>query len=125
MSDIIDKLPSKSSFGFDGISTKLLKSVKSALTKPITVIINQMIRTSIFPDKLKIAKVIPLYKKNDETVFSNYRPISLLPAISKIFEKVLFIQIYDYFQEKKLFYRAQYGFRKKTLNRFSSFGTDR
>ncbi len=48
-----------------------------------------MLTTGIFPDKLA-KKIIPVYKKDDETVFTNYRPISLLPAISKIFEKVLF-----------------------------------
>ncbi len=70
-----------------------------------------MLTTGIFPDKLKIAKVIPLHKKDEETLFTNYRPISLLPAISKIFEKVIFKQLYNFFLEKKLFYNAQYGFR--------------
>ncbi len=68
-----------------------------------------MLNTEIFPDKLKIAKIIPVYKKDYETVFTNYRPISLLPAISKIFEKVLFKQLCEYFTDKKLFYNAQYG----------------
>ncbi len=108
---IIDGLAPKSSSGFDELSTKLLKSSKLVLLKSITLIVNQMISTGIFPDKLKIAKINPIYKKEDETLFTNYRPISLLPAISKIFEKVLFQQIYDYFQEKKLFYKSQYGFR--------------
>ncbi len=113
--DIIKKinneLAPKSSFGFDRLSTKLIKDVRNFLFEPITLIVNQMISTSIFPDKLKIAKITPIFKKEDETLFTNYRPISLLPAISKIFEKVLFKQIYDYFQQKKLFYSAQYGFR--------------
>ncbi len=64
-----------------------------SLTKPITLIINQMLNTGIFPDKLKIAKIIPIYRKDDETLFTNYSPISLLPTISKIFEKVIFKQI--------------------------------
>ncbi len=67
--------------------------------------------TGIFPDKLKIAKVILLHKKDEETLFINYRPISLLPAISKIFEKVIFKQLYNFFLEMKLFYNAQYGVR--------------
>ncbi len=111
-SEIIDKLAPKSSSGFDGISTKLLKTVKDPILNPITVIINQMLSTGIFPDKLKIAKVTPIFKKDDETLFTNYRPISILPALSKIFEKVIFRQIYNYFQEKNLFYNAQYGFRE-------------
>ncbi len=74
-----------------------------------------MLNTGIFPDKLKIAKVTPVYKKDDETLFTNYRPISMLPSISKVFEKVIFKQLYEYFQSKNLFYSAQYGFRKVSL----------
>ncbi len=106
----IKKLAPKTSYRFDKISTKLLKTIKVTLVKPITLIINQMLNTGIFPDKLKIAKVIPIHKKEEETLFTNYRPISLLPAISKIFEKVIFKQLYQFFQEKKMFYNAQYGF---------------
>ncbi len=60
-------------------------------------IINQMLNTGIFPDKLKIAKVIPIHKNEDEILFTNYRAISLLPANSKIFEKVIFKQLYQFF----------------------------
>ncbi len=75
--------------------------LKVSPTKLITLIINQMLNTGIFPHKLKIAKIIPIYKKDDETIFTNYRPISLLPTISKIFEKVIFKQIYSFFQENE------------------------
>ncbi len=68
-----------------------------------------MLKTATFPDKLKIAKVISLYKKDDETFFSNYCQISLLPAISKIFEKVIFIQLITYFKVNNLCYNHQYG----------------
>ena len=118
---IIDKLKSKTSCGFDGISTKLLKMSKETLLKPITVIINQMITTGIFPDKLKISKIIPIYKKDDKTFFTNYRPISLLPTISKKFEKVIFKQLYDFFQTKKLFNNAQYGFRSEHSTEFAAY----
>ncbi len=117
---IIDKLAPKTSCGFDGISSKLVKSIKVALINPITLIINQMLNTGIFPDKLKIAKIIPIHKKDDETLFNNYRPISLLPAISKIFEKVIFMQIYQFFQENKLLYNAQYGFRTEHSTEFAA-----
>ncbi len=112
ISNIIDNFAPKSSCGYDGVSMKLLKSVKDSLLKPITLIVNQMLTTGIFPDKLKTAKVTPIFKKDDDTLFSNYRPISILPAISKIFEKVIFKQLFDHFQEKRLFYSAQYGFRE-------------
>ncbi len=93
----VDKLAPKSSCGFDGISSKIIKMLKVSLAKPITLIINQMLNTGIFPDKLKIAKIIPIYKKDDETLFTNYTSISLLPTIFKIFEKVIFMQIYSFF----------------------------
>ncbi len=69
-----------------------------------------MLKTGFFPDKLKIARVKPLHKKDDETSFSNYHPISLLPVISKIFEKVIFMELYTYFKDNKLLYNHQNGF---------------
>ena len=120
ISEIIDNLAPKTSSGFDGISTKLIKTIKNVLIKPVTIIINQMIATGIFPDKLKIAKVTPVFKKDDETLFTNYRPISILPALSKIFEKVIFKQMYEYFQKKKIFYNAQYGFREGHSTEFAA-----
>ncbi len=71
-----------------------------------------MINTGIFPDKLKFAKIIPIYKKDDETLFTNYRPISLLPVISKIFERTIFKQLYKFLNDNKLLYNSQYGFRE-------------
>ncbi len=59
--------------------------LKVFLTKPITLIINQMLNTGIFPDKLKIAKILPIYKKDDQTLFTNYSPISFQPTIIKIY----------------------------------------
>ncbi len=112
----IDNLKAKSSYGWDNISTKLMKSIKTALINPLTIIINQSLKTRIFPDKLKIAQVIPLFKKDDDTVFSNDCPISLLPAISKVFEKAIFIQTYKYFQSRNLFYKNQYGFQRRSFH---------
>jgi len=108
---IIENLKSKSSYGVDRISNRLLKQIKYELSEPIAVIINQSISQGIFPDKLKIAKVIPLFKSGDSHVLNNYRPVSVLPSISKIFEKFMFNQIYEYFHENNLLYQSQYGFR--------------
>jgi hypothetical protein len=69
--------------------------------------------TGIFPNKLKIAKVIPLYKKGDDSIFDIYRPISILPSISKVFERTMFNQLHEYFYKNKLYYSSQYGFREK------------
>ena len=97
----------------DGISPVLLKHIKHEISKPVTLILNQCLATGIFPDKLKIAKVVPIYKSEDENIFNNYRPISILPALSKVFEKIIFNQTYSYFDDHNLFFGNQYGFRKK------------
>ena len=109
---IMNNLPSKSSTDKDQISTNLLKQIKHCITPSLTLIINQMLNTGIFPDNMKITKVIPLFPKNDDKCFSNYRPISLLSSISKVFEKVIYNQIYCHFDSHNLFYISQYGFRK-------------
>ena len=95
-SRIIDSLKPKTSTGVDCISNKLLKYVRNVISEPLTIIINQMLNMGVFPDLLKISKVIPIYKKEDDTMFLNYRPISLLPSISKIFEKVILEQLTTY-----------------------------
>ncbi len=120
INDIIEKLEPKTSFGFDGLSTKLIKTTKAIMTKHITLIINEKLNTGIFPDQLKIAKITPIYKKEDDILFTNYRPILLLPNISNIFEKVIFLQVYNFFQEKNLLYCAQYGFYTEHSTEFAA-----
>ena len=108
--NIINELKPKESTGYDNISAKLLKYVKNEVSPALTLIINQSFSTGIFPNKLKIARVLPLFKKEDEKLLSNYRPISLLPVISKIFERAMFVQLYTYFKDNNLFCKNQYGF---------------
>ena len=76
----------------------------------ITHIINQCFSSCIFPDKLKMARVLPIYKKNNKTLPHNYRPISILPTISKILENVMHSQLLEYFSVNKLLSSQQYGF---------------
>ena len=109
---IIGDLKPKSSAGYDNLSSKLLKDIKGIISCPLSIIINQSLCSGIFPSKLKLAEVIPLYKKEDQRVFGNYRPISLLSSISKIFEKVAFKQILEYFTSNNLLFESQYGFRE-------------
>ena len=101
------------SYGIDGISNVLLKSISNEIINPLTLIINQSLETRIFPNAFKTSKVIPIYKKGDKANLNNYRPISMLPTISKIFELVIHMQLYAYFCENNLLCEQQYGFRSK------------
>ena len=83
---VIDSFKPKTSSGFDGLSNKLVKVIKDKITECVTEIINQSVTRNIFPEKLKLAKVVPLHEKNEDYFFDNYRPISLLPSISKVIE---------------------------------------
>ena len=117
---VIKNLKSKSSVGHDGISTLLLKVISSDIIHILTGIINQSLCTGIFPDSLKLAKITPIFKKDNPHIADNYRPISLLPAISKVFEKVVYIQVYNYLVENNLLYESQYGFRKHHSTEFAA-----
>ena len=84
---------------------------------PLTLLINQSLQSGIFSDKLKIAKVVPIFKAGKDNIDSyvhNYRPISLLSCFSKIFERIVYNQLYNHLQLNKLLYESQYfyGFRK-------------
>ncbi len=94
---IINDMKPKSSCGIDGLSIKLLKMTKEVFIEPLLIIINQTLSTGIFPEKLKV------YQKDDQTQFTNYRPISLLPVISKIFERIIYNQVYNVFIKEKAF----------------------
>ena len=111
---LIDNLPSKHSAGVDGVSSVMLKFVNSIIAPALSIAINQSLHSGIFPSHLKIAKVIPLYKnKGSPNSFGDYRPISLLNVISKIYERAVYNQLYEYFVMNNLFYSSQYGFRTK------------
>ena len=79
-----------------------------------------MLKLGIFPDSLKISKVVPLYIKDDQTNLSNYRHISLLPSISKIYGKVLLEQLATYFDNNNLIHSHQYGFRKRHSTEYAA-----
>lgn len=81
---------------------------------PILVhLINLSLRTGVFPDKLKIAKVVPIYKSGDASNFSNYRPVSVLPVLSKIYEKVVYARVLKHLDNNNIIYNNQFGFRNK------------
>ena len=111
----IKHLKNKTSTGIDGISNRLIKIAVNELVSPLTIVINQMLNTGVFPNQLKVSKVIPKYKSKDHTLLSIYRPIALLPSISKIFEYVFLEQLLNYFIQNNLFASQQYGFRSTEL----------
>ena len=86
----------KNSSGHDNINSKLFKAVDSCIIKPISILINKSIQHGIVPDIMKLAKVIPIYKAKAKDDFSNYRPISLLPTLSKGLEKVVHKRVYSF-----------------------------
>ena len=110
--DVINGLKSKNSSSQDGISTIILKKIEPLISESLALIINQSFYTVLSPDKLKLAKVIPIHKKNETSLVENYRPISILPAISKVFEKVAHLQVFSYFQNNNFLFNSQCGFRE-------------
>ena len=116
----IDNLENKNSSGHDGISNTLLKTIKNDISQSLTIIINQMLTTGIFLHAFKLSKVIPLFKKGDSSLLVNYRPISLLPTISKVFERVIHDQMYEYFNQFNLLAEQQYGFRKQHSTEYAA-----
>ena len=108
--------PTKSA-GIDNISGRFIKDAAPTLVKPVTQLCNLSIRLSSFPTRCKIAKLKPIYKKGSKNDPQNYRPISLLPLISKVFEKVIHDQTQEYISKYKILYDFQSGFR-------NSYSTD-
>ncbi|XP_046662845.1 uncharacterized protein LOC124355732 [Homalodisca vitripennis] len=102
----------KTSSGVDGLCMKALKFCQEEITRPLVDLVNTSISSCTFPNACKIAKVKPLFKKGDVMDVCNYRPISLLPVVSKFIEKTICNQLIDYLDTNKLLVKRQYGFRK-------------
>ena len=96
----------------DSIPTKYIKFSSKIISSFLMKIFNQCMSQGVFPDKLKTAEIIPIFKKGNKTNPSNYRPISLLSAFSKIFERHIYVQIHQFLTKHKLLYRNQYAFRE-------------
>lgn len=109
---IINKLRDSKAPGYDNIGPKLIKYIASLIIRPLTHIFNHSIMTGVVPDKLKIGKVIPVYKKGDSSLPTNYRPISLLSIFDKLLEKLMYKRVYTFLTENNILYPYQFGFRK-------------
>jgi hypothetical protein len=106
-------LKPKTSMGHDNISTKLLKESILNTAGPLAHIFNLSFESGIVPDKMKLAKVIPIFKSGNKKIFNNYRPISILPAYSKLLEKIVAKKLVHFLEINNVLYNHQYGFRKK------------
>ena len=100
--------------GFDDLNSMCLKISSQFLVKPLTHICNLSLSQVIFPEQLKIANVIPLYKSDDSMLFNNYRPVSILCVLSKIFEKIMCNKVTAFLDIFKILHGNQYGFRKNS-----------
>ena len=111
VSSIIKNLKN-SSPGHDGIQADILKKTYHSYIKPLVHTINLSLIHGYFPNELKIARVLPIYKSGDPMQIKNYRPVSILCVFSKIFEKVMYKRVYDFLTKENILHSLQFGFRK-------------
>jgi hypothetical protein len=112
ISSIVKSIKTKSSHGYDGISTEILKVSSNYIISPLTYICNKAILSDVFLDRLKFSIVKPVYKKGDRMNLANYRPISLLTSFSKVLEKALYNRLTEYLYNNNLLVENQSGIRK-------------
>ncbi len=101
--------------GFDNIYTKALKKTAPVLAPVISKKINKFFQTGIFPERLKTAKIIPVYIGWKADNIINYRPISILPCVSKIYERAMYSRFIEFLDNNHILTKCQFGFRKKTF----------
>ena len=107
--NIIKKLDDHKS---NDLSPKVLKQLLIPFSRSLIYLFNSCMLTGVFPDELKVAKVTPLFKNGNKSDMSNYRPISILPTLSKIFEKLIYKKFYNFFEVNAIIYNCHFGFRQ-------------
>ena len=105
-----EKLKNKHSAGDDGISNNLLKKMTPHILEPLTYLINLSFEKGVFPNRLKIARVVPVYKKCNTADCRNYRPVSLLSGFSKVFEYAILERISGFYIKHDFLSKRQFGF---------------
>ena len=110
ISNLIEILNPNKATGPDNISNRMLKAVAHEISVPLSILFNRSLGEGSFPDFWKCPNVLPLYKKGDKSVLSNYRPVSLLSGVGKLLERIVFKNIYNFLHENNLLYRLQSGF---------------
>ena len=107
---IIRNLNPSKAHGWDGISIKMIKMCELSIITPLTIIYKKAIQSGIYPDNWKKGNIVPIHKKDSKNLVKNYRPISLLPICGKIFEKLIYNSIFQYFKVNDLLVKCQSGF---------------
>ena len=115
----LQTLDTKKACGYDNLPARLLRDAALYISSSLTYIFNLSIERGKFPDALKVAKVTPIYKKGRKDLAGNYRPISVLPILGKIFEKIINNRVIDYLEANNILFQHQYGFRKKHSTKLS------
>ena len=111
--NLLFTLNPKKASGPNSIPVNILHLLASDICKPLSIIFNLSFDSGIYPDMLKIANAIPIFKKDSKLVVSNYRPISLLSNINKLLEKLMFNRVYKFLEDNKCLYSFQFGFRTR------------
>ena len=108
--NLINVLNINKASGDDGISHRMLKGVSKSISKPFSILMNRSFNEGIFPETWKIANVIPIFKKGDKSLPSNYRPVALLSCLGKLQERIVFKNLYNFLIDNNLLYKYQSGF---------------
>ena len=101
-----------SAAGWDDLKSSMIKHIKEFIIVPLVHKGNRSFVTGIFTSELKIANVVPIFKSGDEMVFSNYRPVSVLPVFSKLLERLVYNRLISHINDNKLLHEYQFGFQK-------------
>ena len=111
--------------GWDGVSPRVIREVAREISGPLSRLFNCCIRGGLYPGCFKVARVVPVFKGEDPTEFANYRPVSVLPVLSQIFERVLRSRLVAFLDRQGVIIPGQYGFRAGHSTAMAGFGHGR
>ena len=112
----LNKLKNGKSTETHNLPNRILKLSKDVIANSLSDLFNACIDASVFPSDFKMARVAPIFKSDDRENLNNYRPISVLPTVVRVFERLIYEQLYNYFAENKLLSNEQWGFRSIRSN---------